>query len=147
MSPDAPAAGGYPAEVALARLRAAGHRITTARRVLVSVLSENRAHRSADELAAAVQACAPGTNRSTIYRNLDELARLGLIDRTGIGGRPAAYHLAPADHGHLACESCGQITEIPGQLLDSLARTLRDRYGFTLSQHRFAITGRCAGCH
>ncbi|HTQ94790.1 MAG TPA: hypothetical protein VMK84_35375 [Streptosporangiaceae bacterium] len=43
MSPDAPAAGGYPAEVALARLRAAGHRITTARRVLVSVLSENRA--------------------------------------------------------------------------------------------------------
>jgi hypothetical protein len=47
------------------------HRITTARRVLVSVLSENRAHRSADELAAAVQARLPGTNRSTIYRNLD----------------------------------------------------------------------------
>jgi len=122
MSHDAPA-GTYPAEVALARLRAAGHRITTARRVLVGVLSENRAHRSAGELAAAVQARAPGTNRSTIYRNLDELARLGLVDRTGIGSRPAAYHLTPADHGHLACETCGHIIEIPGQLLDDLART------------------------
>jgi Fur family transcriptional regulator, ferric uptake regulator len=146
MSPDAPAVSGYSAEAALARLRVAGHRITTARRVLVSVLSENRAHRSADELAAAVQARAPGTNRSTVYRNLDEFARLGLVDRTGIGGRPAAFHLTPADHGHLACETCGQITEIPGQLLDDLARTLRDRYGFAVSQHRFAITGCCAGC-
>ena len=146
MSQDTLTAGGYPVETALARLRAAGHRITTARRLLLAVLAENRAHRSADELAAAVQVRAPRTNRSTIYRNLDELARLGLIDRTGIGGRPAAYHLAPADHGHLACESCGQITEIPGELLDSLARSIRDRYGFTLSQHRFAITGRCAGC-
>ena len=146
MSQDTLTAGGYPVEAALARLRAAGHRITTARRLLLAVLAENRAHRSADELAAAVQARAPRTNRSTIYRNLDELARLGLIDRTGIGDRPAAYHLAPADHGHLACESCGQITEIPGELLDSLARSIRDRYGFTLSQHRFAITGRCAGC-
>jgi Fur family transcriptional regulator, ferric uptake regulator len=146
VSPDALTASADPAGPALARLRAAGHRITTARRLLLVVLAEDRAHRSADELAAAVQARAPRTNRSTIYRNLDELARLGLIDRTGIGGRPAVCHLTPADHGHLACQACGQITEIPGQLLDGLARTLRDRYGFTLSQHRFAITGRCADC-
>jgi len=146
VSQDTLTVGGYPVEAALARLRGAGHRITTARRLLLAVLAENRAHRSAGELAAAVQARAPRTNRSTIYRNLDELARLGLIDRTGIGGRPAAYHLTPADHGHLACQTCGQITEIPGHLLDDLARTLHDRYGFTLSQHRFAITGRCASC-
>ena len=42
------------------------------------------------------------------------------------------------------CQTGGQITEIRGQLLDGLARTLRDRYGFTLRQHRFAITGCCA---
>jgi Fur family ferric uptake transcriptional regulator len=143
VTPDAPA---DPVGAALARLRAAGHRITTARRVLVNVLSEDRAHRSADELAAAVQARAPRTNRSTIYRNLDELARLGLIDRTGISDKPAAYHLTPADHGHLACQDCGQITEFPGELLESLARALRDRYGFALSQHRFAVLGTCANC-
>jgi Fe2+ or Zn2+ uptake regulation protein len=51
------------------------------------------------------------------------------------------------DRGHLACQACGQITEIPGQLLDSLARALRNRYGFTVSQHHVAITGCCARCH
>ena len=90
---------------------------------------------------------APRANRSSIYRNLDELARPPRADRPHRhGGRPAAYHLAPADHGHLPCHTCGQITEIPGQLLDGLARTLRDRCGFILSQHRFAITGCCARC-
>jgi Fe2+ or Zn2+ uptake regulation protein len=44
------------------------------------------------------------------------------------------------------CQACGQITEIPGQLLDGLSSILRDRYGFTLGRHRFAITGCCARC-
>jgi Fe2+ or Zn2+ uptake regulation protein len=70
----------------------------------------------------------------------------GLIHRTGIGGRPAAYYLAPRRPRPPACEGCGQIIEIPGQLLDGLVRTLRDRYGFTLSQRRFAITVHCARC-
>ena len=93
-----------------------------------------------------VQARAPGTNLSTIYRNLDELQRLGVIDRTRLGDGPAAYHLAPAGHGHLVCEECGSITEIPGELSDGLARGVRDRYGFTITPHRFTMTGRCARC-
>ena len=44
------------------------------------------------------------------------------------------------------CQACGQITEIPGQLLDGLSSTLRDRYGFTVGQHRFAITRCRARC-
>ncbi len=39
-------------------------------------------------------------NISTIYRNLDQLVRLGVIDRSHLGGGPAAYHLASATHGH-----------------------------------------------
>ncbi len=58
-------------EDVLARMRAQGGRATPARRLLLGALTASREHRSAEELAAEVQAHAPDVNLSTIYRNLD----------------------------------------------------------------------------
>jgi len=148
-----PPADGSPAVVAdrdveeiLARMREAGGRATPARRLLLRVLFAEGTHRSAEELAAAVQAQAPDVNISTIYRNLDELVRLGVVDRTYLGGGPAAYHLATAAHGHIVCEQCGAMTEVPDELFGDLSRVVAARYGFAIAPHRFAVTGLCADC-
>ena len=133
-------------EEVLARMREAGGRATPARRLLLRVLFSEGKHRSAEELAAEVQAQAPDVNISTIYRNLDELVRLGVVDRTYLGGGPAAYHLASATHGHIVCEQCGAMTEVPDELFDDLARVVATRYGFAIAPHRFAVTGLCANC-
>ncbi len=130
----------------LAGLRERGGRATQARRLLLGALFRDRQHRSAEELAEEVQAQAPDVNISTIYRNLDELVRLGVVDRSHLGGGPAAYHLASATHGHLVCEQCGAMTEVPGELFHDVAETLATRYGFTASPHRFSVIGRCANC-
>src|ERR1700727_1700778 len=90
-------------EGVLALLRARGGRVTTARRQLVEALFESPAHRTAEDLAAVVQARAPDVHISTIYRNLDELERLGVVVHTHLGHGPANYHLASAPHGHLVC--------------------------------------------
>jgi Fur family transcriptional regulator, ferric uptake regulator len=82
----------------------------------------------------------------TVYRNLDELVRLGVVDRTYLGGGPAAYHLASAAHGHIVCEQCGAMTEVPDELFDDLAQVVAARYGFAIAPHRFAVTGLCANC-
>jgi len=133
-------------EAVLARLRAGGGRATPARRLLLGALFGNREHRSAEELAADVQARAPDVNLSTIYRNLEELERLGVIDSTRLGHGPATYHLASATHGHLVCEACGSMTEVPDEMFQDLAATASTRYGFAIDPHRFAVTGRCASC-
>src|ERR1700737_1595802 len=91
-----PAAGRDLIEQGLARMRAHGARATPARRLLLGALVENPGHSSAEELAACVQARAPDVNLSTIYRNLDELERLNVVDRTRLGYGPATYHLASA---------------------------------------------------
>jgi Fe2+ or Zn2+ uptake regulation protein len=83
---------------------------------------------------------------STIYRNLEELERLGVIDSTRLGSGPATYHLASAAHGHLVCEKCGSMTEVPDEMFAGLIEAARDHYGFTINPHRFAVTGRCANC-
>ena len=133
-------------EDVLAGLRERGGRATTARRLLLSALFGDRKHRSAEELADEVHAQAPEVNISTIYRNLDELVRLGVVDRSRLGGGPAAYHLVSASHGHLVCGQCGAMTEVPSELFGDIASTLASRYGFAVDPHRFGVIGRCAGC-
>jgi Fur family transcriptional regulator, ferric uptake regulator len=151
VTPDAraapqPAAGRDLIEQVLARMRAHGGRATPARRLLLGALVEHPGHHSAEELAAYVQARAPDVHRTTIYRNLEELERLNVVDRTRLGHGPAAYHLASAAHGHLLCERCGSMTEVPDDIFADLTDTARTRYGFTVQPHRFAVIGVCSNC-
>jgi Fur family transcriptional regulator, ferric uptake regulator len=131
---------------ALTRMREHGSRSTTQRRLLLEALIARPGHRSAEQLATDVRARAPDVNITTIYRNLDELERLKIVDRTQLGHGPATYHLASAAHGHLVCHDCGCMTEVPGEIFTALARQARDDYGFAVEPHRSAVIGLCATC-
>jgi Fur family transcriptional regulator, ferric uptake regulator len=130
----------------IALVRRHGGRATPARRLLLNALFDNHGHRSAEELAAEVHSRAPDVHLSTIYRNLEELERLGVIDSTRLGNGPATYHLASAAHGHLVCEQCGTMIEVPDEIFADLVRVASGQYGFAINPHRFAVTGRCAAC-
>jgi len=86
--------------------------VTTPRRLLVRCLFEASGHRTAEELAAEIQAHAPDVSISTVYRNLEELERLGVVVHSHLGHGPATYHLATAAHGHLVCRKCQTQVEI-----------------------------------
>lgn len=144
---DAPApVGSDVIEHVLAVVRQHGGRATAAKRLLLRALFDSPGHRSADELATAVHAQVPEVNQTTIYRNLDELERLQIVDKTHLGHGPATYHLTTTAHGHLLCGQCGTLTEVPGELFDALDQATRDRYGFTIQPRRFAAIGLCASC-
>jgi Fe2+ or Zn2+ uptake regulation protein len=110
------------------------------------VLFEAEGHLSADELAGAVQERDPDVHISTIYRNLEELQRLGVVVHSHLGHGPATYQLASLAHAHFICETCGATLEAPDELWSGLANTVKARLGFTIDPHHFAMLGRCAGC-
>ena len=127
-------------------LRQHGGRVTSSRRILLRSLFTSTDHRTAEELAAEVQAEAPDIHISTIYRNLDELERLGIVVHSHFGHGPATYHVATAVHGHFVCEECGTLIEVPDDLFAGLAEAAQTQFGFTISPHHFAMLGRCARC-
>lgn len=133
-------------EDVLALVRRHGGRVTSSRRLLLAALFEARGHRTAEELAAAVQAAAPEVHLSTIYRNLDELERLGVIIHAHLGHGPATYHLATGAHGHFVCEGCGAMVEAPDEMFRGLSRAARTRFDFDIDPHHFAVLGRCRDC-
>jgi Fur family transcriptional regulator, ferric uptake regulator len=133
-------------EDVLGLVRRHGGRVTSSRRFLLQALFESPGHRSAEDLAAAVQKVAPDVHISTIYRNLEELERLGVVVHSHFGHGPTTYHLATAVHGHFVCEVCGKLIEVPEPVFNGLAKSARSQFDFTIDPHHFAVLGRCSSC-
>lgn len=142
-------AGHPPATVdeAIAMLRAEGGRATPSRRVILEILFRTDSHLTAEELTSAVQRRLPDVHLSTIYRNLEELQALGVIDHSHLGHGPATYLLATRSHAHFICDDCGKRIDARDELFFDLARQAKRELGFIVDLHHFAILGRCADCY
>lgn len=130
----------------LERLRAAGGRVTGPRRAVVAALLAADGHVTADDIALAVQADDPDVHLSTVYRTLDALEQVGVVEHVHLGHGRAVYHLADDPHQHLVCEGCGTVVEAPHDLFAEVAAHVQATYRFHLRPHHFAVLGRCEGC-
>ncbi|HLX34373.1 MAG TPA: Fur family transcriptional regulator [Candidatus Limnocylindrales bacterium] len=129
------------------RLRARGLRWTPQRRALIGVLAESRGHLTSAEVVARCIAADPATTPSTVYRTLDVLEELGVIEHAhGSDGREEIHVLPDAEHGHLRCRSCGRTWELPASELDTLTKQLRRERGFEVDLSHVTIVGRCGEC-
>ena len=134
------------AEPILDLLRARGGRVTTSRRAILEAFLGVGGHVTAEALTARVQQGQPDVHESTVYRFLDELERLGVVDHVHLGHGPAVYHLARDDHHHLVCDTCGTVVEIPVEIFEGVRARLAEDFGFSVEPRHFAVTGRCRDC-
>jgi Fur family transcriptional regulator, ferric uptake regulator len=127
---------------AIARLRARGGRLTTARRMVIEGLGQTREHVTADILARWIQHAHPEVHLSTVYRTLDSLAEWGIITQVRRPDGPSFFHLAPS-HEHVVCAVCGRITDVPTAEFVELTSRLREHHGIELDVGHTALVGRC----
>jgi Fur family transcriptional regulator, ferric uptake regulator len=130
-----------------ARIRARGLRWTPQRRVLVDVLSRTNGHVTGAELVDRCRAVDPTTTPSTVYRTLDVLEELGIVQHAhGADGREEFHVLPTSDHGHLHCLGCHESWEIPADEAAALGRVLRSRHGFSMDLSHLTVSGHCRAC-
>ena len=136
-------------ETLLDALERRGCRRTAPRRRLLAAIARRTAPFTAAELWAAVQAEDPGIGRATVFRTLDLLAEVGLVqrlaDETGAGG---ATYLAcgPEHHHHLICTGCGRVDDFTDSALESRIAESAGQHAFALQDHRVDLYGICADC-
>lgn len=127
-------------------LRAKGYRLTPARQLVLNAVS-NLEHATPDAICLEVQRTASAVNLSTVYRTLELLEELSLVNHTHLGHGAPIYHVAAEqDHLHLVCRECGGITETDVALADPLVDQLKAVHGFDTDVAHFAIFGRCSAC-
>lgn len=133
----------------LSAIRTAGMRVTLPRQAICGVLAEcEDEYLTATEIHDHVSERTGNIDSSTVYRTLDELARLGLIHHLHVGSsQQGLWHLT-MDHNHqdLVCESCRRTIIVPLAEVAPIHRRLEDNYGFKVKTHHYAILGYCDQC-
>lgn len=128
-------------------LRRKGLRLTPQREMILSAVAKGNHHCSADQLMTLVRKRYPYLNKSVIYRNLELLTRLGILNQADFGKGYMEYELhAHPHHHHLVCENCGKTAEIGEKLLLPLYKKLQKKYQFVPSLQYHAISGLCKKC-
>jgi Fur family ferric uptake transcriptional regulator len=131
----------------VAALERAGYRMTQPRRAVAELIAEQAGHFSAADLVAAAKARHLGIGRATIFRTLDTLSEVGVVERIDLPNGDHAYvGCAPTHHHHVVCSRCGRTAEIEDAGLRTVVREVARRTGYRVDEHRLELFGLCPRC-
>jgi Fur family ferric uptake transcriptional regulator len=137
-------------EDAEARLAAAGRKRGGARRAVLELLGGERCALSALEIEDALrESSARRVSRASVYRILDELERLHLVQRVEIGQAMVRYERVCAEEGHhhhLVCDECGVVMPFSDPALERAITNLSERVPRAGAEHEIVIHGACRDC-
>jgi len=131
----------------LERLQASGYRLTASRRAVVETVAENIFALDPTEIFIAARRLSPRLGLVTVYRTLEKLEQLGLVQRVHQPDGCHAYIASAQGHQHLlVCRRCSRTEYFGGDNLDPLiAQVGRDR-DFLIQDHWLQLYGLCAAC-
>ena len=142
-------AGKVWADYALTEVAAAGHRTGGARRAIVQFLGRQRCCITAQEIFDGLRAERRPVGIASVYRVLDLLVALRLVQRLDVGGATARYEPVLPDgehHHHIVCDGCGRVDAFEDDRLEHALRSLADRVGYKVEGHEVVLRGACGGC-
>ncbi|MGI8578970.1 MAG: Fur family transcriptional regulator [Solirubrobacteraceae bacterium] len=136
-------------EHAFDALEQAGYRRGGARRAVVELLGRQSCAVTAIDIDAALRAGGQTVARASVYRTLEQLAELGLIQRLEVGQGTARYEpVNPSGehHHHLVCDRCGDVVPFEDRELEKAIARLSRRVAFKVDDHEVVLHGACGAC-
>jgi Fur family ferric uptake transcriptional regulator len=121
-------------------------RMTRQRKVVLEELRQVCSHPTADELFQRVRCRLPRISLATVYRNLDVLAREGVVRRLDSGGGAARFDGDLEPHYHVRCEGCGLLEDVPPSAIAPLDLPAETAGGFRLTGMHLELVGQCPAC-
>jgi len=136
-------------------LKEKGMKTTTQRLAILQVLLEQSdKHLTAEEIYELVKLNWPDIGLATVYRNIQLLSELNLIDRLNLDDGYVRYEIGSMNtddvkhhHHHLICLECGEVFMFEEDLLENLEQTILDTLGFIVSNHEVKLYGLCKKCN
>ena len=126
--------------------REQGTPVTLQRRAILETVLDLEGHPTADDVLEAVLRGNPGISRTTVYRSLETLVRMGLITKLCHPGRSVRYDRRTGIHHHLVCMRCDGIADFSDGRLDALGVPDTSTEGFEVWDHRVQLRGLCKDC-
>jgi len=131
----------------LAALERSDYRMTEPRRTVAALVADQTGHFAAADLVEAATARDLDVGRATIFRTLDVMLELGLVERLDLpSGEHAYVACEPSHHHHVVCSACGRSEDIDDGGLRPIVRDIARRTGYRVDAHRLELFGLCPDC-
>lgn len=135
-------------------LKQNGLKVTTQRVAILQVLSNRPGeHLTAEEIYDCVKEMFPDIGLATVYRTIQVLSELKLIDKLNLNDGYTRYEIGSESvestshhHHHLICLECGQVFTFQDDLLETLEAKIEQTMGFTVVNHEVKLYGTCREC-
>jgi Fur family ferric uptake transcriptional regulator len=144
-----PSDGSTWAASAVRALSDAGYRRGGARRAILELLDEQTCALSAVEIERTLLDRGREVSRASVYRVMDELEEIGLVQRVEIGQGIVRYEpvrAGPGHHHHLVCDRCGRLQPFTDDGLERAIKRLSERLPVQVSEHEIVLHGACKSC-
>ncbi|MBP7147625.1 MAG: transcriptional repressor [Acidobacteria bacterium] len=120
--------------------------VTVQRRVILETLLAHDDHPTADDLFAEVRETVRGVSRTTVYRVLDTLVRVGLARRIAHPGAKARFDANTERHHHLVCTHCDRLIDVHDDRLADIEPPPISQDGFVVQDFSLQFYGVCSEC-
>ena len=134
-------------------LKEKGLKVTRQRLVVLEVLAENpQEHLTAEEIYERVKVGNPDIGLATVYRTVQLLLELELIERINLDDGFVRYEIGDTQgrehhrHHHLICLRCGGVTAFQKDMLEALETGVQAALGFRVTDHEVKLYGICRNC-
>lgn len=117
--------------------------MTRQRALILEIMQKSPGHLTADEIFGLARQEMPRIARGTVYRNLKLLEQDGIVSRLEMPGGPDRFDKTVLPHGHLLCDGCGDLQDIP---VIGLIREMEAAIGAEVRGYQLTIHYLCPRC-
>jgi Fur family ferric uptake transcriptional regulator len=123
------------------------HQLTLRCRVILDELRSSSSHMSADEIYEKVRKRIPRISLATVYRNLELLTKMGLIQKLEWAGTQKRYDGNVKAHYHIRCIECGKVEDLSIGPIPAIENAIKGLTNYEIIGHRLEVIGRCPECY
>ncbi len=128
-------------------IQKAGVRLTPQRRLVITVISQQKGHVTAETILKTLKKHYPYFDISTLYRNLELMSTLGIINEAINQKGIIEYELVTDQHhDHLVCTVCHNTIEAGHDLFADIEVLIQKKYNFIPKLKHVSIPGICKNC-
>ena len=127
-------------------LRGNGFKVTPQRLAVYEALANTKEHPNAEMIFNSLQESYPTMSLATVYKTIDILHEIGLVQILNAGEDSFRYDADVSDHAHLRCIECGRVDDIFDIDTTKFTAEIQNATQYQLVGQQFYFYGVCPAC-